>query len=251
MNVNLVLSGGGVRGYAHIGAIKALLKKGIKIKAISGTSSGALVGAFICDGFQPDEIEEILIKTNPKIAFNLLRLKESLLSFQSYSKTINKYLRSKTFEDLKIPLFISATDLINGRQHIFNKGKIEEALIASAAIPVLFPPVIIDKIPYADGGMSSNLPVEPFEGSKTALIGIHVNPLPEFEQDSGLLHHVDRSMHLIVRNTIVNSIGKCDLFIEPPELKKFTVLEKGKIAEIIKAGYDYVMNEIDLTEIKK
>jgi NTE family protein len=251
MKCNLVLSGGGVRGYAHIGVIKALLEKGVKIKAISGTSSGALVGAFICDGFQPQEIEEILAKTNPKISFNLLRLKDSLLSFQSYTNTINKYLRSKRFEELKIPLFISATNLISGKQHIFNKGKIEEALIASAAIPVLFPPVIINKIPYADGGMSNNLPTEPFEGSKTKLIGIHVNPVSNYEKHSGLLHQADRSMHMIVRNNILYSISKCDLFIEPPGLKEYAVLEKGRIGEIIKTGYDYIMKEFDLSQLKK
>lgn len=251
MKCNLVLSGGGVRGYAHIGVIKALLEQGLTINAISGTSSGALIGAFICDGFHPDEIEEILIKTNPKVALNFLHLKDSILSFRSYSDAIKNYLRSKRIEDLQIPLYISATNLMDGKQVVFTKGKLDDILIASAAIPVLFPPVKINKVPYADGGISNNLPTQPFNEDKRTLIGVHVNPVPPYADHPGLMEHVDRSMHLIVRSNIENSIKRCDLFIEPPGLKKYAVLERGKISEIIKTGYDYVKNSIRVKEITK
>jgi NTE family protein len=241
---NLVLSGGGVRGYAHIGALKALYEKGIVISAISGTSCGAMVGAFICDGYHPSEIEEILLKHKLKVSMNFMHFKDSLLSFDAYAKILRRYLRTVRLENFKIPLFVSATDLNTGRQKIFSKGNVIDCLIASSAIPVLFTPVLIGKVPYADGGMSNNLPVEPFVGKKTRIIGIHVNPVQNFSRRAGLVQNIDRSMHIIVGNNIRGSIKHCDVFIEPPELDQFHVLDTAKAKKIIDIGYDFVKKKV-------
>jgi len=239
LNCNLVLSGGGVRGYAHIGAIKALLEKDVNISAISGTSSGALVGAFICDGYSPDEIESILMKNKLKVSLNFMHFRDSLLSFDVFSKVLKHHLRAKKLEDLKKPLYVGATNLVTGEQKIFESGNLVDILIAASAIPVLFAPALINRVPYADGGMSNNLPVEPFIGSRKKIIGIHVNPVSKFAPRAGLVENIDRSMHIIVGNNIRSSIKSCDVFIEPPQLDKYHILETAKAAEIIQVGYDY------------
>jgi NTE family protein len=245
-NCNLVLSGGGVRGYAHIGAIKALMEKGLTFSALSGTSAGAMIGAFICDGFGPDEIAEIILKEEPKPSFNYRGIREGFLSFNSFTKTLKKNLRSKELSQLRIPLYVTATDLHTGAQKIFSEGNIIEVLSASSAIPLLVPPVYVNGIPYGDGGMSNNLPTEPFNGSDLPLVGIHVNPVVEFQKHGGLMHTIDRSMHIIVRNNILSKISQCDVFIEPPALVKYHILERKRSSEIIRVGYDHVINEVKI-----
>src|SRR5687767_2157862 len=159
MRFNLALSGGGVRGYAHIGAIKALQELGVEIAAICGGSSGALIGALICDGYSPDEISVIIIGEAPKVGMSLRHIRRGLLSFSGIEVLMQKHLRSRTFEELGIPLFVTATDLSTGKQHLFSEGELLLPLCASSALPLLLPPVEINGIPYGDAGMSNNLPV--------------------------------------------------------------------------------------------
>jgi NTE family protein len=249
MTCNLVLSGGGVRGYAHLGAVKALLEKNINFDSISGTSSGALVGAFLCDGFSPLEISEMLNKHKPKLKFNYLHLKDSLLSFRGFSELLKKNLRSKNIEDLQKPLYIGLTDLRTGRTKIMERGNLVEILTAASSLPVFFPPVTINNVPYMDGGMSNNLPIEPLLEKQKKIIGIHVNPVIEYTPSPGLRLTIDRTMHIIVRNAILQNIEKCDVFIEPPALVKYHVFQLEKSDEIIKIGYDYVKNEADLSSL--
>lgn len=248
---NLILSGGGARGYAHVGVVRAILESGIQIKAISAASSGALLGAFICDGFSPHEIEEIILKHEPQLKFNYTGFWDNLLTFNSFSDILKKNLRSKHLEDLKIPLHVSVTNLNNGRCEILNKGNLVNVLSASSAIPVLLAPVIINNIPYADGGMSNNLPIEPFNLKSEKVIASHVNPIPDYDENLNMIQNMDRSIHIIMRNNILNAIDKCDLFIEPPALKKYHLFESKVAKELIEIGYSFSKNEIDLSILNK
>lgn len=249
MTCNLVLSGGGMRGNAHVGILKALFEKGVSPYAVSGTSSGALVGAFICDGFHPSEVEAIILKNEPQIGFNFSRFWESLLSFNSFIEVLKKNLRTKNIEDLQLPLYISATNLNTGLQEIITGGNIVEVLTASAAIPVLLPPVYINSVPYADGGMTNNLPVEPFLSAQEKIIACHVNPMKAFDKDASVLNNIDRSMHLMMMDQVNKRKVQCHLFIEPPALSSFHLFESKKTKEMITIGYDYTRTNIDLTAL--
>ncbi len=251
MKCNLVLSGGGTRGYAHIGVIQALSEKGIEINAISGASCGAIIGAFICDGFHPTEVAEILIKHEPEVGINFARFWENLLSFDAYAKVIKNNLKSSRIEDLRTPLHISVTNLKDGRQEILKEGHLLDALIASAAIPVLFPAKFIGDTPYADGGLSNNLPVEPFLNSSLPIIGVHANPISDFDTSAGMVHRLDRSLHLLMRSSVQNNISHCALFIEPPELKNHHLFETKHTKDLIRIGYEHVMNTTDLSPLTK
>ncbi|HOZ86510.1 MAG TPA: patatin-like phospholipase family protein [Bacteroidia bacterium] len=248
---NLVLSGGGTRGYSHIGVAAALLEKGIGVSGISGASCGAVVGAFICDGFHPIEIEEILLKHEPELGFNYTRFWKNLMSFDDYTRILKTNLRSKTFEGLNKPLYVTVTDLNNGCQVIISKGNLLEALIATTAIPVLLPPCYINGVPYADGSLSNNLPVEPFLNTPEKIIGVHANPIPDFDPGIGMTQGIDRSLHLIMRNGILKNSRLCDVFIEAPDLKKHQLFESKKTRELVNIGYNHVMNKVDLSPLKK
>jgi NTE family protein len=122
MKLGLVLSGGGARGIAHIGVLKALEEFEIKPDMISGTSSGAIIGAFYAAGFSIPEITDV-IKTNKVFRFADLSLSTSgFLKTKSNEEMFRKYFKKKIFQELDIPLFISATDLLNGKTLRFHQA---------------------------------------------------------------------------------------------------------------------------------
>lgn len=252
MNVscNFVLSGGGTRGYAHIGVIKALYEKGITANAISGASAGALIGAFICDGFHPLEIEEIVVKNEPKLGFNYKHFWDNLLTFNAFTQVIKKNLRTRSLENLRTPLHVAVTNLNTGLQEIITQGSIIDALSASAAIPMALPAVFINGVPYADGGISNNLPVAPFENAKEKIIGVHVNPLPDFTKSAGMMKNLDRAMTLVMLGGVTNNKKSCTVFIEPPDLKAFHAFESNKSKALISIGYNYVMDGFNLSGLE-
>src|SRR5438105_4700045 len=150
--INIILSGGGARGIAHLGVIKALLENDFRINAISGVSSGAIAGAFIAKGLTPEEVLEVAVENSN---FNIRRPPFRLGFFNKniMEQVLHKYFPSDSFSDLKIPLYISATNINTSTTDYFSSGELIKPLIASSALPVLFSPVEINGFQYLDGGM--------------------------------------------------------------------------------------------------
>jgi NTE family protein len=242
-----VLSGGGCRGFAHLGAVKALQEKDIHPYEISGTSSGAIAGVFLASGFSPEETKDLFID---KLKLNLLSwngFKMGLVSMKHIRKFLEDNLRFKKFEDLPIPFYATATNFSDGSQTIFNTGDIIDAIIASSSIPVLFPPVLIHGIPFIDGGLSDNLPVEPFINKKEEIVSIHVNPLKIFNPGESMFEVLDRSIHLSFREKVEQSSAGCFLFIEPQALSNYGLFDINKIQEIFDIGYNFTKNLLNKT----
>lgn len=234
-----VLSGGGCRGFAHLGVVKALQESNIYPSEISGASSGAIAGAFLANGFSPDEIKDIFIE---KLKLNILSRNEFRLGLISMKKIrifLQNNLRYKKFEDLPIPFYATATNFTDGSQHIFNRGNIIDAIIASSSIPVMFPPVVIHGLPFVDGGLSNNLPVEPFSLHKKDIVCIHVNPIRSFKPGESVFDIMDRSIHLSFREKVNRSAEGCLLFIEPKELDEYGLFDIQKIREIFDIGFGF------------
>lgn len=234
-----VLSGGGCRGFAHLGAVKALQEQGIYPSEISGTSAGAMAGVFLANGFSPEEIRDLFID---KLSLNMISwngFKLGLVSMKKIKTFLQKNLRYKKFESLKIPFYVTATNFIDGSQHIFSKGNIIDAIIASSSIPVMFPPIFIHGKPYVDGGLFNNLPIEPFHGKKDEIVSINVNPIKLFNSEEGVFGMMDRAIHLSFREKVNQSAAGCFLFIEPKELNKYGLFDISKIQEIFNIGYNY------------
>lgn len=239
MKKPFVLSGGGARGFAHLGVIKALQEQKIYPSGISGTSAGAIAGVFLANGYTVDEVIEILVGKLSRRMFTWNSLRMGLISFNKVGEYIKKNLRYHKFEELEIPLYITATSFIDGTQKIFDKGDIMEALTASCAIPAIFPAVEINGIPYVDGGLFNNLPVEPFFNQKKDIICIHVNPIRDLSEKRGLWEIVDRSFHLSFVEKVRRSAHGCFIYIEPKELIDYNLFELSKASEIIDIGYNY------------
>jgi NTE family protein len=250
----LVLSGGGARGFAHLGVIQALNDAGIFPDVISGTSAGALTGVLYADGYSPKEILKLL-NTHSRLDYMRPAMpREGLLQISGVHKILKNSLRSTTFEELKIPLYVTATDLNNGKAEYFSCGELLDPVIASASIPVLFQPVMINNICYVDGGVLDNLPLKPIENCCTILIGSFVNPVGYMEKISGLINIAERAFMLRMSEELCEKAHKFDLFVAPLELRNFSILDPEKAEELFCIGFDATnekLKEIDINKLLK
>ncbi|MDO9340667.1 MAG: patatin-like phospholipase family protein [Bacteroidales bacterium] len=250
--IGLVLSGGGARGFAHLGLIQALNDAGIYPDVISGTSAGALAGVLYADGHTPKEIRKIM-NFGSRLDFLRPALpREGLLQIGGVIKILKNCLRAKTFEELKIPLYVTATDLNNGKAVYFSTGDLLDPVIASASIPVLFRPVMINNICYVDGGVLDNLPVKPIENKCKILIGSFVNPVGYVEKISGLINIAERTFMLSMSKEIIEKAKKFDLLVAPLELRNYKILDPEKADELFSIGYKATkakLKEIDIDKL--
>jgi NTE family protein len=244
----LVLSGGGARGFAHLGVIQALNEAGIYPDVISGTSAGAIIGALYADGYTP---KEILMLLNWASRFDYMRPalpREGLLQINGITKVLKTSLRSSVFEELKIPLFVAATDLNNGKSVYFSEGEIIGPVIASASIPVLFQPVKINEISYVDGGVLDNLPIKPIENDCISVIGSFVNPVGHVDKVNGLINIAERTFLLSVSKDVPEKSKRFDLFIAPLELRNFKLFDPEKAHDIFEVGYRATKEKLEEIE---
>ena len=250
-NTGIVLSGGGARGFAHLGVLQALNEADIFPDIVSGASAGALAGVLYCDGKSPKEILKIM-KLQSKLDYMRPALpRDGLLQISGIARILESHLKAKTFEDLKIPLYVSATDLNHGKSVYISKGKLITAVIASSSIPVLFKPVIINKIYYVDGGVLDNLPIKPIEKKCNILIGSFVNPVGYEESPSGLISIAIRTFMLDQAKEAMDKSKYFDLLIAPAELTKFGFLEIDKAEDIFEMGYKETKEKLKDPEIQE
>jgi NTE family protein len=236
-NLGLVLSGGGARGFAHIGVLKALEEKNIRPDVISGSSAGAIVGAFYADGYSPDQIYEIFSQKKLFKYFEFSKPGIGLMKISGLTNVLKDNLKAHTFEDLNIPLFVCAVDLNNGTEIYFSAGSIIKPLIASATIPILFHPVKINDSLFVDGGLLNNLPIEPIYYDCEKFIGVHVNPVSYLTDLNSMIKMAERCMHLSVTYNAYHKVDLFDLFIEPRDLVSYGTFEFSKAKEIFNIGY--------------
>jgi NTE family protein len=251
IKAGLALSGGGARGAAHIGVLKALLEWDIVPAAISGTSAGSIVGVFYADGFSLEEISELLRTFEFRNKFSLLNFRKGLFSPEPIERLLKNNLRSKNFEQLQLPFFSTAASLHTGRPVVFSEGPLVEAIVAACSVPIVFPPVFINNIPYVDGGLSCNLPVEPLLSRPEKIIGVHVNPTLEYRPEAGFIENMDRTFNLFIRENMWTNIEKCQVFIEPAGLEKFHLFDYKHMQAMLDLGYSFVHGRLKKEEVLK
>ncbi|MCH8517291.1 MAG: patatin-like phospholipase family protein [Cyclobacteriaceae bacterium] len=245
--IGIALSGGGCRAAAHLGMLQVLRENGIYPHRIAGSSAGAIIGAFLGAGYAPDEILKIIIDTKIfKLIRPALNLK-GILKIQKIKVVLEERIQTPTFEAMKIPLTVVATNLSEGRSEYFEEGNIIDPIAASSAIPVIFDPVYINGKPYVDGGILNNLPVEPLEHKVDFIIGMHCNPVPIEEPNTENVKRVlERSLMMAINCNAYARKDVCDLFMEPPETGKYNVFDIQKLKEIYQIGYDYADQQMPL-----
>ncbi|SNS26830.1 NTE family protein [Belliella buryatensis] len=235
--IGLAFSGGGIRGIAHLGVIKALDEYGIKADQVSGSSAGAIAGAMYCNGYTAEEIYEAIIKTN---YFKFMRPAISwtgILKMDTVVELFNKYFPVDDFSALKIPLTVAATDIKRGKVVYFSKGPLIKPVMASSCIPGMFDPIEIDGRYYVDGGVLNNMPVEPHDGVCDVIIGVNCNHLPEEHNIKNIKNLIERTVIMSMNYNVYSRKNKCDFFIEPQGLAKYGVFDIKKSKDIFEAGY--------------
>lgn len=158
MEIGLALGGGGAKGNAHLGVIKVLEREGFQIKAVSGTSAGGMVAAVYAAGYQPDEIIEIFNTVDQNDLYSL-GSGPALLGMEGISRALAKFIDQEVFRDLRIPCALTAVDLKEMREVILMEGSVREAVLATIAIPGIFPPRKWGDHELIDGGVVDPVPV--------------------------------------------------------------------------------------------
>ena len=280
LKVGLVLSGGGAKGFAHIGALRAIEEAGVRVDYIGGTSMGAIIGSLYASGYSVDAIEEIVEtmdfdglmkddisrKNKPfyqkenehkyivKLAIedNKIQLPSGLTDGQSFLNLLSKYTQHVNnitdFNELPIPFLCIATDLVKGEQVLLNSGYLPDAVRASASFPTLLKPVEIDGKLLVDGGIVNNFPIdEVLDLGADIIIGIDVG-------DGQLLKKEEINTVLDVLNQVVSyqmyddnvlaKKNKTNVFIRP-DIGPYSVLTFDKYEEIRQLGYDTSIKHLD------
>ena len=281
MKVALVLSGGGARGLAHVGVLKALEKANIKIDMIVGCSFGAIIGGIYAQNPDYDALEarlnafmheaafrglglDFLKKSNVKsddtlrqfangikdwVLMNLIAKKVALLKAERLEKAVESLIAHGNIEDTKIPFACNATDLISGSPFLFAEGDMRKAITASATIPGYFPPVSHENRMLVDGAITYNLPIRHARNlGADFIIAVDVHPILHPELNFKNVFEVILRSKTITSNTLSDEIqNSAEVLIQPP-IREYYWYEFDRYVEIIKAGEETA--NLQLEDIK-
>lgn len=252
VKVGLTLSGGGLKGIAHIGVIKALLENNIVPEIVSGTSAGSIVGTAYAAGYGPEEMEELISSTSLLKMFSGLGLpRAGFIKLDYLRERIRSIVPKDTFESLKMPFYVCTTNLNTGRASIFSSGTLSDKVMASCTVPWLFKPVEIDGETHIDGGITNNMPAAVIRDKCDILIGSNVKPKlvvasnKDLQTFKGLAQRfVDLSLWMSTKP----NMASLDIYIAPEKLVDLGFFEIRKIKYIIEIGYEDTMSK--MAEIK-
>lgn len=243
LKVGLALSGGAARGVAHIGVLQAFRELGIHIHAVSGTSMGAIVGAFFAAGIPPLGMMEILRNDRrfvERFEFRFGLPTGGLLNMSFLHDIFGEYIGVNDFDGLRLPLSVATTNLNSGEVVYFQEGPLYPTVAASAAIPLLFQPQVIHGETYVDGGLTNNLPTDPLRGICDLIVGVHVNYQQDLKEFDGAGAIAARCFSMAIYQTVRDRRRHCDLLIEPPETRTYGLFDFDQIDALYQTGYQAV-----------
>jgi NTE family protein len=160
MDISLALGGGGARGYSHIGVIRRLQQESYNVRAVAGTSAGGIIGTLLAAGYSPDEMEAKLAKLDQTKLIGRSKGDEpSILGMSGVKKVLEELLGDLTFEKMNIPCAVVAVDIKSAQEVILREGSVVEAVLATTAVPAIFPPLIMGEHQLVDGAALDPVPV--------------------------------------------------------------------------------------------
>ena len=267
--IGLVLSGGGARGFAHIGIVKALREAGIPIDLVGGTSMGGILGAGVALRWSVQELTErfrhSFVDVNPLRDYTLPFV--SLVSGRKVSRLLKNAFGDITIEDLPLEFFCVSSNLTSGHSEVHRRGELWRWLRSSVAIPGVLPPIIHKGEVLVDGGTMNNLPVDAMrELGRGPVIGCDVGADRAFTSGSDEIdvplpwqlmswlrrrRHLPNIFQILWRAGMVNSSAmtaahreKTDLLLQPP-LAEIDMLNWKAFEKAIEAGYEYAARRLE------
>ncbi len=251
MKIGLALSGGGAKGIAHAGVIKALNERKIQVHKIAGTSAGALIGALFATGIEVEAIYDFFKNSNlfhpSKFAFG----QPDFIKSNVFIEHLSSFIVNDSFESLKIPLIVTTTDLNNAQLKIFDSGELYYPILASAAFPGVFTPVQIGGKVYVDGGVLNNYPIDLLEDCDIKL-GSYVNKVELLGKK--MRHSYDVAGRAYSINQYHKDSSKfylTDLLFEPDNLHSFGLFSFRSLRKIYDLGYENACIQLDKSTLFK
>ena len=234
--LGVALSGGGARGFAHVGALRALRDLGLKPDIIAGVSAGSVAAVFDSAGLI-DELPELFKGGKFRDFAEFLVPRNGFCSMRSFGRLIEKTIPYPTLESLPRPTVVCATELDAGMKVAFTEGPIAERVMASCSIPIVFEPVIIDGHRYVDGGVLRNLPAWAIRHRCDVLIGINCSPLDSSERANGIINIAKRSYSLMAKNNVVADLELCDVVVDLMDVADHQAFNLHSLEMLVESGY--------------
>lgn len=236
--VALALGGGSVLGALHIGVLQAFEEHGIIIKAISGTSAGAIVATLYAFGKSPKEIEDIVLELEWSGLLNVTFSKYGFLSNKKIGNFIKRHIGEKNIEEAKIALSIVTTDITTGEKVTLKHGDVAKAVMASTCVPGIFVPVEIEKRLLVDGGIVENVPLNSLQNKEVDYkIGVDLLCDNSIKKPSNMIEVLYNSFYFLVKANKKAQTKEADIIIQP-NLLGFNTIDMSQMKDLIKLGYE-------------
>ena len=246
LRIGLALSGGGARGAAHVGLLRALLEHGIVPTHLTGVSAGAIVAALYAAGCSPDAMLEFGITSSLRRFIRMGIPTTGLTKLDYLKERLALHIPEDDFASLRRPLHIGITNLNNGVGELRSAGPLLDVIAASCSIPFLFKPVELDGHQYVDGGVVANMPVDPLIHETDFIIGSNLMPYANLAPtDVGtVVGIVWRCFDLGIMANTRPAAALCDLVIEPAQLNDYSIFHLHKLRELHDIGYAETVRRI-------
>ena len=254
-----VLSGGGAKAAAHIGAVRALLEAEMRPSRYIATSMGAVVAAGVAAGLGPEAVLDRFVQAggvgiarSPLAALGSLHL-QALMRPAPLRRAMERFIPARSFADLRVPLTVTATDLDSGERVLFGAGGLDvplaDALMASCALPLFYPPVVLAGRRMGDGGLRGVLPLEIVPPGADSIVAVDIGPgFDELEPEASpypplLRAHSDATGILMAANTTLElALWRADpsrppLFYVRPAVERNATFRVDRAREYAEEGY--------------
>jgi NTE family protein len=246
LTIGITLSGGGARGAAHIGALRALTEAGIHPTRVVGVSAGALVGSMYAAGVSPDDMLDFALKSSLFKFYKLGMPLTGLTSSDYLKERLATVIPENSFVGLRYPFYVGVTNLNTGQLECWDHGPLHELVAASCGIPFLFRPVIINDQQYVDGGVIENMPVRPLLNQADFIIGSNLMPYENLKPADvkTVVGIVWRCFDLSIMANTLPSAELCDIVLEPSTLNEYHIFNLNRLTDLHDLGYEHTRKRL-------
>ena len=237
--LGVAFSGGGAKGFTHIGALMAFETFGMKPDIVSGVSAGSIACTLYAAGLTPTDMMACFEAYDSSGSFAEVTIpKAGFFRLEKFARLLESWLPVKNLEELEIPAVVCATDIEEGKSVGWSKGEIVPRVMASCSIPIIFQPVKINGVNYVDGGVLRNLPAWAIRKHCKTLYGLNCAPLDRDYKFKGTLLDISmRTYSLMSKANTLQDLELCDYVVRSPG-QRIGTFELSSLRNAVKVGYD-------------
>jgi NTE family protein len=235
--ISLALSGGGARGAYHLGVLQRIDDMGISVKAICGTSIGATIGTSYLAGVKPKRQLEIFKSHEFRDIFSFNYFRKSIFKINYEAQIINDLIPCDSLEKLSMPMFVTALDLISGKELYYSSGAIPKLCFGSSALVPLLSPIKHDDLLLADGGFVNHMPYLPLLEYSHPIIGVNLHPVSISTKQDSMYEFLKRTIYINTYSNSKNSESHCDTVVTNDKLREYSLVSFKYLDEMFELGY--------------